>query len=77
MLQLRYRDPTATGPERQRRRAEEASRSKSQFLAGVAHDRKRPVAVIKSYADLLMQNPQGEGSGHARLLHCWPDPSGR
>jgi PAS domain S-box-containing protein len=51
--------------ERQRRRAEEASRSKSQFLAGIAHDLKSPVSVIKSYADLLMQNPQGEGSGHA------------
>jgi signal transduction histidine kinase len=54
--------------ERQRRRAEAASRSKSRFLAGVAHDLKTPLTSIDGFADVLVDRLSGEDEHHARLI---------
>jgi len=45
---------------RQRKRAEEASASKSRFLAGVAHDLKTPVSAIRGYAQMLSRRLEGD-----------------
>jgi PAS domain S-box-containing protein len=54
--------------ERQGRRAEEASASKSRFLAGVAHDLKSPVSAVSGFAEILSQKLSGAEAEHAQRI---------
>ena len=49
--------------------AEEAGRSRSQFLAGVAHDLRSPLSVINGLAELLAQSLDGSEAGHADKIY--------
>lgn len=54
--------------ERARQRAEKASRSKSQFLRGVAHDLKTPITAIEMSATVLAETLDDDEADRARRI---------
>jgi PAS domain S-box-containing protein len=54
--------------ERERRKAEQASRSKSRFLAGVAHDLRSPLTVIMGSTRILQAAASGESTEPIRQI---------
>jgi PAS domain S-box-containing protein len=49
--------------------AEAATRSRSRFLAGIAHDIRSPLSIINGLAERLSQSLDGTEAGHARKIH--------
>ena len=54
--------------EEDRKKAEEASVSKSRFLTGIAHDIRSPLSAINGFAELLQKTLDGTKADHARKI---------
>jgi signal transduction histidine kinase len=67
--QARAEAEEARAAEKQAREdAEAANRSKSRFLAGVAHDLRSPLSAINSLAEVLQRSLGGEEAEHAARI---------